>query len=58
MKLLVMKTDKAAIVFLFFNNNKCPFVFICVLVELQYFTANIKVFFCLLNINLNFFSRV
>jgi hypothetical protein len=58
MKLLVMKTDKATIVFFFFHYNKCPFVFICVLVELKYFTTNIKVFFCLLIINLNFFSGV
>jgi hypothetical protein len=41
MKLLVMKTDKAAIVFFFLHYDKCPFIFICVLVELKNFPTDV-----------------
>lgn len=58
MKLLVMQTDEPTIVFFFGHHNKCPFVLICVLVELKNLTANVKLFLTLLLIYLNFFSGV
>jgi hypothetical protein len=58
MQLLVMQTDEPAIVFFFRHHNKSPFVLICVLVELKYLTADVKLFLTLLLIYFYFFSRV